>query len=64
MVQKEVGERILAAPGTSAFGALTVGVQSVASVERVLKVPCIGLSARPGRGVRGHPGTSPSGPNP
>jgi 16S rRNA (adenine1518-N6/adenine1519-N6)-dimethyltransferase len=39
MVQKEVGERILASPGTSAFGALTVGVQSVASVERVLKVP-------------------------
>lgn len=39
MVQKEVGERVLASPGTSAFGALTVGVQSVASVERVLRVP-------------------------
>ncbi len=39
MVQKEVGERILAAPGTSAFGALTVGVRSVARAERVLKVP-------------------------
>lgn len=39
MVQKEVGERVLASPGTSAFGALTVGVQSVASVEKVLKVP-------------------------
>jgi 16S rRNA (adenine1518-N6/adenine1519-N6)-dimethyltransferase len=39
MVQREVGERVLASPGTSAFGALTVGVQSVASVEKVLKVP-------------------------
>jgi len=39
MVQKEVGERILADPGTSAFGALTVGVRCVASVERVLRVP-------------------------
>jgi 16S rRNA (adenine1518-N6/adenine1519-N6)-dimethyltransferase len=39
MVQKEVGERILAAPGTSAFGALSVGVRSVAKTERVLRVP-------------------------
>jgi len=39
MVQKEVADRILAAPGTSAFGALTVGVRSVAEVDRVLKVP-------------------------
>lgn len=39
MVQKEVGERILASPGTREFGALTVGVRSVARVERVLKVP-------------------------
>ena len=39
MVQKEVGERALAAPGTSTFGALTVGVQSVAEVHRVLRVP-------------------------
>jgi 16S rRNA (adenine1518-N6/adenine1519-N6)-dimethyltransferase len=39
MVQKEVADRILASPGGSAFGALTVGVQSVAKVERVLKVP-------------------------
>lgn len=39
MVQKEVGERILAAPGTSTYGALTVGVGSVASAARVLKVP-------------------------
>jgi len=39
MVQKEVGERILAPAGTSAFGALSVGVRSVASAEKVLKVP-------------------------
>jgi 16S rRNA (adenine1518-N6/adenine1519-N6)-dimethyltransferase len=39
MVQKEVADRILASPGGSAFGALTVGVQSVATVERILKVP-------------------------
>lgn len=39
MVQKEVGERVLASPGTPEFGALTVGVRSVARVERVLRVP-------------------------
>ncbi len=39
MVQKEVGERILGAPGTPAYGALTVGVQTVADVTRVLRVP-------------------------
>ena len=39
MVQKEVGDRILAPPGTSAFGALTVGIQTVAVVEPVLRVP-------------------------
>ena len=39
MVQKEVADRILASPGTSAFGALSVGVRSVAEVERILKVP-------------------------
>jgi 16S rRNA (adenine1518-N6/adenine1519-N6)-dimethyltransferase len=39
MVQKEVGERILASPGSSAFGALTIGVQSVAQTRSVLKVP-------------------------
>lgn len=39
MVQKEVGDRILAPPGSSDFGALSVGVRSVAEVDRVLKVP-------------------------
>lgn len=39
MVQREVADRILADPGTSAYGALSVGVRSVASCERVLDVP-------------------------
>ena len=39
MVQREVADRILAEPGTSAYGALAVGVRSVAAVERVLQVP-------------------------
>ncbi|MQA90986.1 MAG: ribosomal RNA small subunit methyltransferase A [Gemmatimonas sp.] len=38
MVQREVADRILAAPATKAFGALTVGVRSVASVERVTHI--------------------------
>ena len=33
MVQKEVGERIVASPSTSAYGALAVGVQSVATAR-------------------------------
>ena len=38
MVQKEVGQRMVAAPGSRIYGALSVGVQAVASVERVLRV--------------------------
>ena len=38
MVQKEVGERMLAAPGSRTYGALSVGVRVVARVERVLRV--------------------------
>lgn len=33
MVQKEVGERIVAEPGTGAYGALAVGVRSVADAR-------------------------------
>jgi 16S rRNA (adenine1518-N6/adenine1519-N6)-dimethyltransferase len=36
MVQREVADRILAAPGTRTFGALAVGVQAVADVQRVV----------------------------
>ncbi|MSR36899.1 MAG: ribosomal RNA small subunit methyltransferase A [Gemmatimonadetes bacterium] len=39
MVQREVAERLLADAGTSEYGALAVGVRSVADVERVLHVP-------------------------
>jgi 16S rRNA (adenine1518-N6/adenine1519-N6)-dimethyltransferase len=39
MVQKEVAERLVAAPGTSEYGALSVGVRTVAKVERVFDVP-------------------------
>lgn len=38
MVQREVAERLLAEPGTSAYGALTVGVRTVARVERLFNV--------------------------
>jgi 16S rRNA (adenine1518-N6/adenine1519-N6)-dimethyltransferase len=39
MVQKEVADRIRAAPGSKEYGALTVGVGTVADVEVVASVP-------------------------
>ena len=47
MVQREVAARILAAPGTRAYGALTVGVRSVAEAERVLGVSSGAFRPRP-----------------
>ncbi|MEW5929285.1 MAG: 16S rRNA (adenine(1518)-N(6)/adenine(1519)-N(6))-dimethyltransferase RsmA [Gemmatimonadota bacterium] len=38
MVQREVADRILADPGSKAYGALAVGVRAVADAERVLHV--------------------------
>ncbi len=38
MVQKEVAERMVAAPGGKTYGALSVGVRGVARVERLLTV--------------------------
>jgi 16S rRNA (adenine1518-N6/adenine1519-N6)-dimethyltransferase len=38
MIQKEVADRILAPPGTRAYGALSGGVRSVAMVERLFNV--------------------------
>jgi len=38
MVQREVADRILAPAGSKAYGALAVGVQTVADAERVLNV--------------------------
>ena len=39
MVQREVAARMAARPGPSEFGALSVGVQAVARVETLLRVP-------------------------
>lgn len=39
LVQKEVADRVAAAPGGKEYGALTVGVQAVATVERLFRVP-------------------------
>ncbi|MGH7501365.1 MAG: 16S rRNA (adenine(1518)-N(6)/adenine(1519)-N(6))-dimethyltransferase RsmA [Longimicrobiales bacterium] len=39
MVQKEVATRIAAPPGSRDFGALSIGVQAVASVQRLFHVP-------------------------
>lgn len=38
LVQKEVAERVTAAPGSKAYGALSVGVQAVARAERLFTV--------------------------
>ncbi len=47
MVQREVADRILAEPGSREYGALTVGVRSVAGVERVLSVHAGSFRPRP-----------------
>ncbi len=39
LVQREVADRLAAEPGTPDYGALTVGVQAVAGVERLFRVP-------------------------
>ena len=39
LVQREVGERVAATPGTKAYGALSVGVQAVARPETIFAVP-------------------------
>ncbi|HET8622628.1 MAG TPA: 16S rRNA (adenine(1518)-N(6)/adenine(1519)-N(6))-dimethyltransferase RsmA [Gemmatimonadales bacterium] len=38
LVQREVADRVTAEPGSSDYGALSVGVQAVASVERLFRV--------------------------
>lgn len=47
MVQREVAERILAEPGTREYGALSVGIRTVAQVEKVLSVPRTAFRPRP-----------------
>ncbi|HUF12421.1 MAG TPA: 16S rRNA (adenine(1518)-N(6)/adenine(1519)-N(6))-dimethyltransferase RsmA [Longimicrobiales bacterium] len=38
MIQREVAERIIAAPGGKTYGALSVAIRAVADVERVMQV--------------------------
>jgi 16S rRNA (adenine1518-N6/adenine1519-N6)-dimethyltransferase len=47
LVQKEVADRVIAAPGTSAYGALSIGVQAVAHAERMFTVPAGAFHPRP-----------------
>lgn len=46
-VQKEVAERLAARPGTKDYGALTVGVQAVARVERLFNIARAAFRPRP-----------------
>jgi 16S rRNA (adenine1518-N6/adenine1519-N6)-dimethyltransferase len=47
MVQREVADRILAEPGTKAYGALSVGVRTVATVAFQFAVPAGAFRPRP-----------------
>lgn len=47
LVQKEVADRVGAAPGAEAYGALSIGVQSVARAERLFTVPAGAFHPRP-----------------
>jgi 16S rRNA (adenine1518-N6/adenine1519-N6)-dimethyltransferase len=47
LVQAEVADRLAAAPGTRAYGALTAGVRLVAAVERLFAVPAGAFRPRP-----------------
>jgi 16S rRNA (adenine1518-N6/adenine1519-N6)-dimethyltransferase len=47
LVQREVADRVAAPPGGSDYGALSVGVQSVATVERLFIVPAGAFKPRP-----------------
>ncbi len=47
LVQKEVADRVTARAGTSAYGALSVGVQAVAKAERLFTVSAGAFRPRP-----------------
>jgi 16S rRNA (adenine1518-N6/adenine1519-N6)-dimethyltransferase len=47
LVQKEVADRVTASPGTSEYGALSVGIQSVARAERLFTVAAGAFQPRP-----------------
>jgi 16S rRNA (adenine1518-N6/adenine1519-N6)-dimethyltransferase len=48
LVQREVGDRLAAAPGEPSYGALSAGVQLVATVRRLFRVPAGAFRPRPG----------------
>jgi 16S rRNA (adenine1518-N6/adenine1519-N6)-dimethyltransferase len=47
LVQKEVADRVTAAPGTPEYGALTIGVQAAARAERLFTVAAGAFKPRP-----------------
>lgn len=47
MMQKEVAERIMAAPGSKDYGALTIAVQFYCTVEKVMDIPPTAFIPRP-----------------
>jgi 16S rRNA (adenine1518-N6/adenine1519-N6)-dimethyltransferase len=47
LLQEEVAERLAASPGTSEYGALSVGVQAVAQVKKLFKVPAAAFHPKP-----------------
>lgn len=47
LVQAEVAERLAATPGSRQYGALSVGVQAVCSVEKLFAVPAGAFMPRP-----------------
>ena len=47
MMQKEVADRILAAPGSKDYGALTLAVQFDCTAERVIDIPPTAFIPRP-----------------
>jgi 16S rRNA (adenine1518-N6/adenine1519-N6)-dimethyltransferase len=47
LVQREVADRVTAGPGTSEYGALSVGLQSVARAERLFSVAAGAFQPRP-----------------
>jgi 16S rRNA (adenine1518-N6/adenine1519-N6)-dimethyltransferase len=47
LVQKEVADRVIASAGRSEYGALSVGIQAVAQVERLFTVPAGAFQPRP-----------------
>ena len=56
MVQREVGERLAAGPGSKAYGAVSVKVAYHATARVVGRVPCVGVRppSRGGVGARPH----------